>query len=185
MELPRYRLARDYCWYLRPEGATAGTAIVYLPGFNDDVRGQFERAGLKLLSQARGDFSQGGDNALAIGPPTRETVRYVVEELRRRKDAELDHLRQELRDAQETAKGGLVSASEKAALLARARTIQSRIRTIEGDDPNEQELLSFFLREQTERAALLVPAQYRRAVQAAQQESYWREQLARAAEPDS
>jgi len=177
MLLPAYRVDRYGVWYLAPWGGTAREALVYLPGFNDAVRQRMVRKGFKLLSQAVGDFSERGENALRIGPPTDEAIQEVIDELRRRRPSTIEALKDEVEEANLILKDALADADEKKVYRRRLRQLKKLIAEAEADEPNEAELRAFFYREQAERAAISVPLSYRQAVAAAQQERFWRSQI--------
>lgn len=83
-KVPTVQVHTFGAFYLRPHYARGSEAILYLEAYNEAVREQHRRAGMRLLSQAQGDFSVQGEGALSIHPPTDETIRETVAELKRR-----------------------------------------------------------------------------------------------------
>jgi hypothetical protein len=168
--LPATQVQKDFAFFLRPDGATAAAAIVYLPAYNPAVRARWTRKGLRLLSQVTGDFSEKGEEALRIAPPTLETCVEVMEELTRRNAAEVEQIRSEIADSKAQLDDPLLDADDRKLLRQRIRQLEKRAEQIPGELVTPERLLAFFKHEARIRLSLAIPANVRAAVERMQTE---------------
>lgn len=171
-KLPVVKVDGLFGFYLRPDGASGGEAIVYLPAFNAEVREQYAKKGLKLLSDIRGDFSQKGEGGLQTGPPSDEMIDFAVQEIQSRVKGELARMKADL-EATEGFLAEQLDSDERKLYQQRKRQLEKRIRDLKDEQPTFDELRQHFIREHRVRLQRAIPPNIRNAIAAMEEEQRW------------
>ena len=171
--LPSLEVKPLFAFYLGPwpNAASGGEAIIYAPAYNDHMRNRMIRKGFRLLSNCGGSFSEGGEEALYILPPTDDSIRSMIRILRSRLPAEEARLSEDIEELQELLKDTFMDADERQQYRARLRALLSRQKGAGTGIPTFKEAKTYFMREYHARIALQVPEQYRNTIRLIAQEN--------------
>lgn len=128
MALPPIRTDADAygVWFLQPTGCDPGDALSLSTAPSEAERRGFVQRGFKMLSQAQGSLGD-PDFPLQIRPPTLESCREVLKELRGRAPRERDKLSDLLVEAQATARDMGVPQDERQIARERIRGLQDKL----------------------------------------------------------
>lgn len=157
MELPK-PLGEVAGYWLRPDGATLGAAIVPLPAGNAEERERYSKKGFRLISHVRGE-----NRKMVSEPPTPQEIQEIVAEIEGRRDAEIENLREQLNDAKEESKDGDVAREirslQKRRMKSLTKVLESLAVPIDG-----KALYDFFIEQRRVQILAQVPAEYRQAM---------------------
>ena len=157
MNLPK-PLGEVAAYWLRPDGATLGTAIVPLPAGNAIERERYAKKGFRLISHVRGE-----DRKMVADPPEPAEIQEIVAEIESRWEAEAERLREELAEAKEMSKDGDVEHSVRTQQKRRIKSFTKVLEEI-GQPIDGKALYEFFIEQRRLQILSQVPAEYRQAM---------------------